>query len=130
MPDSSGALTAADNEKIQRWWAQHWKSPVTCPVCKTSAWTAAPHIVNVPRFAADALAGNTQTYPFIIVSCNTCFHSMFFNAVPIGIAPAYSAPAPPQPQTALGVASLGANLLGSLSPAQPSNPFDLIKKDK
>ena len=69
-----------------RWWGQHWKDPVICPVCKTTDWSLASHLVNVQRFATDANASNTPTYPHIIVTCKFCAHSMFFNAVQIGIA--------------------------------------------
>jgi len=86
MPDEHGLLSKADNDSIQRWWGQHWKDPVICPVCKTTDWSLASHLVNVQRFATDANASNTPTYPHIIVTCKFCAHSMFFNAVQIGIA--------------------------------------------
>jgi hypothetical protein len=62
MPDSYGNLTADDNEKVQRWWVQHWKAPVICPVCKTTEWVQASHVVNVVRHASDAYAPNTVSY--------------------------------------------------------------------
>jgi len=86
MPDEHGLLSKEDNDSIQRWWGQHWKDPVICPVCKTTDWSLASHLVNVQRFATDANASNTPTYPHIIVTCKFCAHSMFFNAVQIGIA--------------------------------------------
>jgi hypothetical protein len=92
MPDSSGRLSQADNDTIKRWWDQHWKEPVICPVCKTSDWSLGPHIVNVQRHAADAGVANTPTYPHILVSCKTCAHTMFFNAVTIGVAAAEAPP--------------------------------------
>lgn len=86
MPDEHGRLTKADNDLIERWWSQHWQDPVTCPVCKTTDWVIAGHLVNIQRHPADANASNTPTYPHIIVTCKLCAHSMFFNAVQIGIA--------------------------------------------
>jgi hypothetical protein len=85
MPDASGILTVQDHQKIQSWWSQHWKSPVVCPVCKTTEWSTANHVVNIHRYAADALAPFTIAYPHIIVGCKNCGHGMFFNAVMIGI---------------------------------------------
>jgi hypothetical protein len=70
-----------------------------CPVCKTTDWSLTSHLVNVQRFATDANASNTPTYPHIIVTCKFCAHSMFFNAVQIGIA------APPARQPTAGAAS-------------------------
>jgi hypothetical protein len=86
MPDEHGRLTEADNDLIQRWWSQHWTDdPVICPVCKTTDWKTAGHLVNIPTHAADANSSNQQTYPHVIVICKFCAHSMFFNAVQIGI---------------------------------------------
>jgi hypothetical protein len=99
MPDEHGLLSKADNDSIQRWWGQHWKDPVICPVCKTTDWSLTSHLVNVQRFATDANASNAPTYPHIIVTCKFCAHSMFFNAVQIGIA------APPARQPTAGAAA-------------------------
>jgi hypothetical protein len=129
MPDSAGILSLEDNQKIQRWWVQQWKAPVVCPVCKTSEWTQAPHVVNIPRHAVDAYVADTINYPHIAVTCNSCAHSMFFNAVQIGVsasAPhAATVPAPPPPNPF-------ALLTTTSQPASPSsNPFDqLPKKDR
>jgi hypothetical protein len=86
MPDEHGQLTDADNELIERWWSQHSKDSVICPVCNTDGWQIAGHLVNIQTHAADASAVNTLTYPHIIVTCKFCAHSMFFNAAHIGIA--------------------------------------------
>jgi hypothetical protein len=83
MPDEHGRLTEADNDLIERWWGQHSKDSVLCPVCKTTNWKIAGHLVNIQSDAADS---NTPTYPHIIVTCKFCAHSMFFNAAQIGIA--------------------------------------------
>jgi hypothetical protein len=85
MPDEHGRLTEADNDLIGRWWSQHSKDSVICPVCNTDGWKVTGHLVNIQTHAADATAGNTA-YPHIIVTCKFCAHSMFFNAVQIGIA--------------------------------------------
>jgi hypothetical protein len=131
MPDTTGLLSPSENETIQRWWTQHWKAPVTCPVCKTSEWTIAPHVVNIQRYALDTGAQGTVTYPHIVVTCKSCAHSMFFNAAQIGVGTMHV----PAPQNALGLASaLGAgNPFGSFG--APPNPFaqsspleDLLKK--
>jgi hypothetical protein len=109
MPDSSGRLTPEDNAKIQAWWSKHWKAPVICPVCKTTDWTVADYVVNVIRHSSEALSG--PTYPHIIVGCKTCAHAMFFNAVSIGLSPAWAPPLPPPPPV-LGLAPASSELLG------------------
>jgi hypothetical protein len=139
MPDSSGRLTQADNEKIQQWWTRHWKSPVICPVCKTSDRSLADHVVNIQRHALDSSVPNAITYPHIIVGCKTCAHAMFFNAVSIGVATAWE---PPKQValTALGTGIAGgSSTLAALSPSNSASalttgplglPSLLGKKDK
>jgi hypothetical protein len=63
MPDLNGVLSPEDNAKIQKWWAEHWKAPVVCPVCKTTEWTQASHVVNIQRHAVDANAPYSLSYP-------------------------------------------------------------------
>jgi len=130
MPDSSGRLTPEDHQKIQIWWSKHWSAPVICPVCKTSEWVLADHVVNIVRHGTDAQVG--ASYPHIIVGCKTCAHAMFFNAVSIGVAVAWEPLQ--QPQTALGLATMGAvsDLFGPLAPshplASPRSLASLLKK--
>jgi predicted nucleic-acid-binding Zn-ribbon protein len=89
MPDEHGRLTEADNDLIERWWGQHSKDSVICPICKTTNWKIARHLVNIQSDVADANASKAPTYPHIIVTCKSCAYSMFFNAVQIGIAATY-----------------------------------------
>jgi predicted nucleic-acid-binding Zn-ribbon protein len=85
VPDTTGALTAVDVEKVKSWFNVHWKGSVVCPVCKNMTWTYSPHIVKAPRWASDAFAAGTVAYAYLPVSCNTCGHTIFFNANTLGI---------------------------------------------
>jgi len=124
MPDSGGVLSPEDNAKIQSWWSQHWVNPVTCPVCKTTEWIQAPHVVNIPRHAVDAMTINTISYPHIVVTCKNCAPSMFFNAVQIGVSTPASNPLPQIP-----LASLPHPLANALASAPPpTNPFNALSK--
>jgi RNase P subunit RPR2 len=100
MPDEHGRLTEADSDLIERWWGQHSKDQVICPVCKTADWKIAGHVVNIRTHAADPNVGNTPTHPHIIVTCKFCAHSMFFNAAQIGIAALEDKPSSRQPNAA------------------------------
>jgi len=86
MPDENGLLSKEDNDSIQRWWDLRWQDPVICPVCKKTDWSLTSHLVNVQRFATNADASNAPICPHIIITCKFCAHSMFFNAVQIGVA--------------------------------------------
>jgi hypothetical protein len=124
MPDEHGRLTEADNDLIERWWSQHSKDSVICSVCNTTNWRIAPHLVNIWSDAADANASNTPTYPHIIVTCKFCAHSIFFNAVQIGIAATY---VPPAKRFTAGEAASEAMGQGGILGLQRSL-VDLIKK--
>jgi hypothetical protein len=87
MPDDHGSLTQQDRDTIQRWWTGRWKNPVICPVCKTTEWWLAEHVVNFNRHAPDRWEPESVSYPHIMVGCKTCFHTMFFNAVAVGVSP-------------------------------------------
>src|SRR5690348_14914385 len=84
MPDEHGQLNEADNDLIERWWTQHSKDSVICPVCKTTNWKVAGHLVNIQGNPVNS--SNRPTYPHVIVTCKSCAHSMLFDAVQIGIA--------------------------------------------
>ena len=102
MPDENGLLSKEDNDSIQRWWDLRWQDPVICPVCKKTDWSLTSHLVNVQRFATNADASDAPICPHIIITCKFCAHSMFFNAVQIGIAATYM---PPAGQTTTGAAA-------------------------
>jgi hypothetical protein len=126
LPDYSGALTPGDHEKVKAFFAKHWKDPVTCPVCKNTSWTYAPHIVKVPRFAPDGLQPGTIAYGYLPVLCNTCAHTIFFGAAAIGITfetvlPAAATNPLLAPQDASGISSL-ARLLYPDNPTPPGPP--------
>ena len=122
MPDENGLLSKEDNDSIQRWWDLRWQDPVICPVCKKTDWLLTSHLVNVQRFATDADASNAPICPHIIITCKFCAHSMFFNAVQIGVA------APPARQRASDlVAKVNEIGEGSILGLQQSLT-DLIKK--
>lgn len=88
MPDATGKLTPEDEQKTRLWFARHWKAPVVCPVCKSSTWTQAGHVVQMPRWSSDVLLGQAPTYPVLPVYCNTCAHVLFFGTPQMGIAAA------------------------------------------
>jgi hypothetical protein len=92
MPDADGKLTPEDHQKIQAWWTtgNHWMGPVICPVCKTTEWSVADHILLLTRHSANGLVSGSIAYPMIGVYCRNCSHTMLFNAVTMGVAGAYN----------------------------------------
>jgi hypothetical protein len=56
-----------------------WVLPVICPVCKHDVWEVA--------FASDMVQRYNpgKVFTFIPVRCTTCTHTIFFNAVALGL---------------------------------------------
>jgi hypothetical protein len=91
IPQLSGIV---DMARAKAWFEVHWKDPVQCPVCHTDKWTigayiAVMHTSHAPNPQAPVL-------PYIQVQCNECAHTMFFNAVAMGLWAPYN---PMQGQT-------------------------------
>jgi hypothetical protein len=129
MPDEHGQLNEVDNDLIERWWSQHSKDSVTCPVCKTTDWKLGAHLVNVEGHAADVNGSNRPTYPHVIVTCKSCAHSMLFNAVQIGIA----TPRRPSDQLAQkGIVELTQSLADSInkSDADAAPSYVVVTHDR
>jgi hypothetical protein len=63
---------------------QFWTEPITCPVCKTTAWTVMSAIDPVVRYQPPGADG-IQVFTLIPVACNTCKYTMFFSAVAAGL---------------------------------------------
>ncbi len=93
MPDQYGRLTNEDHEKVKRWWEMHWRGPVVCPVCKNTSWSTGEWVTQQERHAIDANAPGTVAFQYIMVMCVTCGHTMFFNAVKIGVTEHHQPPA-------------------------------------
>jgi hypothetical protein len=100
MPDENGKLTPEDLEKTSKWWADHWKEPVICPVCKGQTWQVGPHVIQINRHASNGLFGPGVSYPQILVVCTTCANTMMFNATILGLyEPFVEKPAASVPET-------------------------------
>jgi hypothetical protein len=91
MPDQRGRLTPADHEKIREWWLtrERWKAPVVCSVCQTTNWRVAEYVLVLQRHGDDADVLGTPSYPMVALGCSNCGHSIFFNAVMMGISTEY-----------------------------------------
>lgn len=54
-----------------------------CPMCKKDSWSISDRFYEMKEFGLNE-NGTQQTSPFIIMSCKTCGHSRFFNALILG----------------------------------------------
>jgi hypothetical protein len=91
MPDEQGKLNQSETEKIRQWFKGHWTRDYHCPVCWTNEWLTAEHIVAPVAYSQGGMMIGGSVYPQIMVICKGCGHTLYFNAVMMGILP------PPQP---------------------------------
>lgn len=58
-----------------------------CPVCHGHQLTMSDTLFEVREFNEGNLiiGGNSAVYPLLAISCNDCGHTLFFNAILLGV---------------------------------------------
>ena len=86
MPDDSGKLTPADQEKFKKWLNDKTKNH-SCPVCNSNNWALGEHLLSGMVYSGGNLIVGGPAYPLAFIVCNVCSHTRQFMAVPIGLLP-------------------------------------------
>lgn len=73
-----------DTEKAIAWFDKHWKPIRNCTVCLNNSWVVSDELMEMRPFNGGTLVTGGPIYPFIVVTCGTCGHTLFFNAVLAG----------------------------------------------
>ena len=60
---------------------------ITCPVCSNKNWTINNIVTESREFQHGdiVLGGNSALVPYITITCSHCAHTLFFNAIQIGV---------------------------------------------
>ena len=74
-----------DKDKILDWLDQHWKGTRDCPICSNNRWSVSDELVELRPYRGGALVTGGAIYPFIVVTCSTCGHTLLFNGVVAGL---------------------------------------------
>ena len=74
-----------DPDQAIAWLDQHWKGTHKCPICTNDNWTVSDDLVEVGLFKGGALVVGGALFPFMVVTCNTCGHTLLFNAIKAGL---------------------------------------------
>tara|TARA_B100000315_G_C14301142_1_gene461914 strand:- start:316 stop:606 length:291 start_codon:yes stop_codon:yes gene_type:complete len=85
MPDSQGKLTDFETSQVRKWIQEKSHGVLICPVSEDSDWQVGTHLVNVSRFTPGSVMIGGITYPFVMLICQNCGYTHFFNAVKIGV---------------------------------------------
>ena len=62
-----------------------WKQK-TCPICKHDEWSVSDTVYEVREFHGGmTVIGSGSVVPVIVVTCEYCGYTQFFNAISLGI---------------------------------------------
>jgi hypothetical protein len=77
---------STDQAKVfMDWLNAKWKAPRTCPICGDNNWNASDRIFEMREFQGGAMVIGGLLQPVVPVSCVNCSHTLYFNAIQIGI---------------------------------------------
>lgn len=65
-------------------WAESITKDKKCPNCKNKGWVVPTEIVQIFRFSGGGLQIGGPIYPFILLICNKCGYTEFYNAAVAG----------------------------------------------
>jgi hypothetical protein len=92
MPGDDGTLTPEEKAKISKWLQEKWPGEAKCPISGHDEWILADRLVSPLTRRKNAVTIGGPTYPLVMIICEGCGYTLFFNAVLIGI----EAPTAPQ----------------------------------
>ncbi len=74
-----------DTKKRAVAWIEEKKSIRTCDCCGQNSWTLSEDIVTTPLLTGDRMVFGGKSYPNVMLICNNCGNTKFFNAVKMGL---------------------------------------------
>ena len=84
MPDKDGKLTPSERKTIVTWLTEKGVN-TTCPSCGHDDVFIGNHAISSPIHRGGNIVLGGITYPQIFVSCNNCYFTRYFMAVPMGL---------------------------------------------
>jgi len=67
-----------------KWLDQHWKGQKACPVCRHDEWIVADQLLEMRAFRPYDDLPPVKKIPLLLITCDHCGHSLFFNAIRAG----------------------------------------------
>lgn len=60
---------------------------IVCPICGKKQWDINNIVIESREFQQGnfIIGGNSAIAPFVTISCRNCAHTLFFNAIQIGV---------------------------------------------
>ena len=86
MANSGSGLSEEDKTIIKDWMKDKWREGANCSVCGVNNWQVGDHLVAspiAPKSGGMVIGGSV--YPQVMSICTNCGHTVYFNAVVIGV---------------------------------------------
>jgi hypothetical protein len=81
-------LSSAELDRIREAILAKWTGQKSCPICSTNKWTIGPHIITPMRLegaSGNIMLGGGSIYPSVMLVCENCGFTHYFNLVALGI---------------------------------------------
>lgn len=83
----SGELTKGEKGKVFDWVTKQSPKGIGCAICAKREWILGDHLVAAPIFHEGNMVLGGQSYPTVMLICKNCGHTLYLNAVMIGLVP-------------------------------------------
>ena len=83
MPQRS--LTPEQKKQVHAWLQDKWKGNANCSVCLSNNWNIGGDIVTPTIFVDGGISIGGGAYPQVMSICGNCGHTVYFNAMVMGI---------------------------------------------
>ena len=74
-----------DKDKAAAWLNQRWVGAKTCPICSKNNWSISDEPLELRPYHGGGLVLGGAVYPVFSITCGSCGHTMFFNALVAGL---------------------------------------------
>jgi len=79
------ALSQAQKQQVINWLQTKKPTGFQCSVCGVAMWSVGDHIVTAMVNEGGGLSVGGPSYPNAFLICNNCGHTVYFNAVMMGL---------------------------------------------
>lgn len=79
-------LSKAQEKKLREFIDKNLAPATACPICDKEDWTIPPRLYECREFLGGSInIGGGSIVPLVLMRCDHCGHTLFFNAISAGI---------------------------------------------
>src|SRR2546425_10260498 len=92
MPDANGHLSPAEQQQAVAWLTERWGPARACPYHGPTDWGVGPVLFQLSAFTPGGITLGGAVLPLVTVTCGVCGHTVFVNAISMGLVRADTPP--------------------------------------